>query len=56
MTRDDTYQKIKRCEYTFPSDILINEDMRDLIISMLQLVPERRPSIDEVLESKFLRS
>jgi polo-like kinase 1 len=37
-----TYQRILRNEYSFPSNIQISEDAKDLIASMLQTKPEKR--------------
>lgn len=39
-----TYQRILRNEYSFPSNIQISEDAKDLIASMLQTKPEKGKS------------
>lgn len=48
-----TYQRILRNEYSFPSNIQISEDAKDLIASMLQTKPEKRPSLESIMAHPF---
>lgn len=48
-----TYQRILRNEYSFPSNIQISEDAKDLIASMLQTKPEKRPSLELIMAHPF---
>lgn len=48
-----TYRKIKMNAYTFPDNITVSEELRNLITSILVNDPTARPSLDEILESPF---
>lgn len=53
-----TYERIRRIDYSFPGDRAadsVPKCCRDLIASMLQRDPGRRPTPTEVLASDFLR-
>jgi polo-like kinase 1 len=43
-----TYQRILANEYSFPRDVAISDDARDLICCMLQSKPSDRPSLQEI--------
>jgi len=49
-----TYQRIIANEYNFPSNIQMSDHARDLITSMLQSKPHKRPTLDEIMEHDFL--
>jgi len=49
-----TYQRIIANEYSFPSHVQISEHSRNLITSMLQSKPYKRPTLDEIMEHDFL--
>lgn len=48
-----TYQRILKNEYSFPSHIPISQHARDLIASMLQTRPDRRPSLETIMQHPF---
>jgi serine/threonine protein kinase len=48
-----TYQRILANEYSFPTDISVSEDAKDLIYSMLQSRPDDRPSLEEIAVHPF---
>uniref|UniRef100_A0A1A9WMT4 polo kinase n=1 Tax=Glossina brevipalpis TaxID=37001 RepID=A0A1A9WMT4_9MUSC len=50
----DTYSKIKKCDYQVPS--CLHKSAADMVISMLQSNPSRRPTIDQLLRFEFLSS
>lgn len=43
-----TYKRILANAYTFPENVVLSEDVKDLIRCMLQSRPERRPSLQEI--------
>ncbi|KEG14383.1 putative protein kinase, putative,polo-like protein kinase [Trypanosoma grayi] len=49
-----TYSKIRRVDYSFPSNTVVPESCKDLIRWMLQKDPQRRPSPSKVLRHGFL--
>jgi serine/threonine protein kinase len=51
-----TYQRILANEYSFPDDIPISNDGKDLICRMLQSNPAERPSLDEISNHPFFSS
>uniref|UniRef100_A0A1B0AW41 polo kinase n=1 Tax=Glossina palpalis gambiensis TaxID=67801 RepID=A0A1B0AW41_9MUSC len=51
-TLSDTYLKIKKCDYRVPSHLC--KSAADMVVSMLQLNPSHRPTIDQLLHSEFL--
>jgi len=57
-TRDvkTTYSRIKRNEYSFPSDSRVSADARELVRWLLQPRPCNRPSITQIRESPFFRN
>jgi len=48
-----TYSRIKVKDYSFPKDVVISEEARDLITKILDLDPSKRPTPDEILEHEF---
>jgi serine/threonine protein kinase len=48
-----TYQRILANEYSFPRDVSISDDAKDLICCMLQSKPLDRPSLDEIASHPF---
>ncbi|OHT14631.1 CAMK family protein kinase [Tritrichomonas foetus] len=55
-TRDayTTEQKIKACEYRIPADLKLSFVAKDFIQSILQVKPENRPTIDDLLRHPFI--
>lgn len=49
-----TYKKIRMNSYSFPEHVPISEASRSLITRILNLDPQRRPSLDEILAHPFL--
>ena len=54
-TRDvkATYKRIRRGSYTFPDTVQLSRDARLLIESLLQLAPEKRPSLAQIRNHSF---
>ena len=48
-----TYSKIKRNSYTFPESPKVSPVAKDLVNCILALDPERRPSLNQMLEHDF---
>jgi serine/threonine protein kinase len=48
-----TYQRIIANEYSFPRDIPISDEAKDIIQKMLQSRPEDRPSLNEIAGHPF---
>ncbi|XP_017151151.1 serine/threonine-protein kinase polo-like [Drosophila miranda] len=53
-TREGVFSNIKKCQYSVPSWLTISA--ADMIVSMLQLDPERRPAIGQLLNCNFLKA
>ena len=51
-----TYEKIRKGIYTFPEQINLSENSKNLITKIFQLEPSKRPSLDEILEHPFLNN
>ena len=51
-----TYRKILRNNYSFPSNVSISEDAKDLIKKILVLDPIQRPTLDEILQHPFVKN
>lgn len=49
-----TYEKIRKGIYSFPDSIKISPESKDLITRIFNLQPEKRPSLDEIMEHAFL--
>jgi serine/threonine protein kinase len=54
-TRDvkATYKRIKRGQFNFPESVQLSRDARLLIESLLQLVPEKRPTVPQIRSHSF---
>lgn len=48
-----TYNLIKLSAYTFPDNVALSEPAKSLITQILKLDPQRRPSLEEILEHDF---
>ena len=48
-----TYQRILANEYSFPRDVALSENAKDMIRSMLQSRPEDRPSLSQIASHPF---
>ena len=48
-----TYNLIKLTAYTFPDNVSLSEPARSLITQILKLDPQRRPSLQEILDHDF---
>ena len=44
-----TYKKIRMNNYSFPDHVVLTDNARNLITKILNLDPNKRPSIDEIL-------
>jgi len=51
---DATYARIQSVSYTFPSELSISHDAKDLVSKILCLDPSKRPSLDQMLSHKFI--
>ena len=49
-----TYEKIRKCYYSFPESIFINDDAKNLIISIFKLDPSQRPTLSDILAHPFM--
>lgn len=50
----EIYKSIKTNSYEFPPDCSVSEEAKDLIRSLLETDPEKRPKIPEIYRSRFL--
>jgi polo-like kinase 1 len=50
-----TYRRIKANAYNFPEHIIVSDEAKDLVIRVLNLDPLLRPTLDQILNHKFLR-
>ena len=51
--RDETEKKIKECKLDFPSDIKISNMSKDLIEQILKKDPNKRPTLNQILQHDF---
>lgn len=51
-TLKETYGRIRKCEYKLPT--AIRSSAADMIVAMLQPVPEKRPTVDTLFKFEFL--
>ena len=49
-----TYKRIRMNNYTFPENVTITDQARDLIQRILNNDPSRRPTVDEILMHPWL--
>eukprot|EP00826_Nyctotherus_ovalis_P034798 TRINITY_DN2927_c0_g2_i10.p1 TRINITY_DN2927_c0_g2~~TRINITY_DN2927_c0_g2_i10.p1 ORF type:complete len:435 (-),score=115.76 TRINITY_DN2927_c0_g2_i10:656-1891(-) len=50
----ETYAKIKEGVYTFPKDIPLSREAKDLITKLLTQDAHQRPTLDQILEHEFI--
>ena len=48
-----TYGKIKKCSFSYPTGTSVSRDAKDLISKILRLSPSERPTVDELLDHPF---
>jgi len=48
------YKKIKENNYSFPADLIISDNAKQLISQILDKVPENRPTLEEMRRHPFL--
>lgn len=51
-----TYDKIKKVMYTFPEQIPLTENVKNLITKIFVADPSKRPTLDQILEHPFLNN
>lgn len=49
-----TYKKIKENDYSFPDNVTLSENVKDLIRRILVTEPEKRLTLDEILQHPFI--
>ena len=50
-----TEEKIKNCDYRFPTTVQISPEAKDFIEQILQIEPENRPSLYDLINHPFLK-
>lgn len=53
-TKELTFEKIKNCDYHFPSNTNISNEAKNFIKSILKIDPEKRPTAFELYNHPFL--
>lgn len=48
-----TYRRIRMCSYSFPDNVLISSQAKNLITKILATDPSKRPSLDEISNHEF---
>ena len=51
-----TYEKIKKVIYSFPEQISLSENVKNLITKIFNADPSKRPTLDQILEHPFLNN
>lgn len=51
-----TYEKIRKGVYSFPEQISLSDNVKNLITKIFNLDPSKRPSLDEISEHPFLNN
>ena len=51
----NTEEEIVRCRLTFPEDVPLSFELKDLIRLMLNVNPEQRPTLEEIAEFAWMR-
>jgi len=51
-----TYDKIKKVIYSFPEQIPLSENVKNLITKIFVADPSKRPTLDQILEHPFLNN
>ena len=49
-----TYQKIKKGQYSFPEQIKLSDNVKNLLTKIFNLDPKKRPTLDEIIDHPFL--
>jgi polo-like kinase 1 len=49
-----TYRKIKNNNYSFPSHVIVSDESKDFIKSLLKSDPKSRLCLDEIMNHSFL--
>ncbi len=53
-TVDETYENIKLNRYSFPKHVIVSAEVKDLVASLLQLDPAKRPTLEQIINHAFL--
>ena len=51
-----TYEKIRKGIYSFPEQIPLSDEIKNLITKIFNLDPSKRPTLDQILEHPFLNN
>lgn len=51
-----TYEKIKKVVYSFPEQIPLSENVKNLITKIFVADPSKRPTLDQIMEHPFLNN
>jgi len=51
-----TYDKIRKGLYSFPEQIKLSDDVKNIITKIFVLDPSKRPSLTEIMEHPFLNN
>lgn len=51
-----TYEKIKKVVYSFPEQIPLSENVKNLITKIFNVDPSKRPTLDQIMEHPFLNN
>jgi polo-like kinase 1 len=51
-----TYKRILKNNYSFPSNVPISEEAKDLIKKILLLDPAKRPTLDDIMAHPFIKN
>jgi len=54
-SKEETEEKIKVGDWSFPTDQYISAEARDLLVKILKLDPESRPSASDILSHEFFQ-
>ncbi|KAK8836586.1 hypothetical protein M9Y10_037520 [Tritrichomonas musculus] len=55
LLKDDVYDNIKNCQFSFPPHISLSLEAKDFIKSILKLDPKKRPSALDLFKHPFMR-
>ena len=53
---EKTYKKIRHAMYSFPENISISQEAKELISRIFVLDPQQRPSLQQIVQSTFLNN
>lgn len=54
VSKKDIQDKIKNCEYCFPTNLQLSDDAKNFIKSIFRIDPRKRPTANKLLEHPFL--